>query len=202
MNYKKLFVILMIPIAVNLFIGCCDCMESIFFDYTNCSISVENLDNSGPELLVSSANSISKEAFGLRVGIKTKQDLCQKYSEPLFMNSAYAFRCDCLPPEVYHPLDSIASVKIITLLNFDSSHFSNDDVSEYFSILNSTEFVPMGDYINTQPYEYYDLEDSNLSLDLLLMTPPTENSEHQFEVQVELTDGRVLRETSELVDLL
>lgn len=194
--------VMMFPIAANLIFGCCDCLETIFFDYTNCMISLENLDNSGQVPVVSSSNSILKNAFGLRVEVERKEELCDNYSKPLFFSSAYATSCDCPPETIYKPLDSIVSVNIITLMDFDSTHFSNDNITGYFSVLRSTEFMSIDEFFSNEHNEIYDLDDSNLTFDLMLMIPPAENAEYQFEVLIELSDGRVLSKISNLVELL
>ena len=202
MNIKKVLIIMMFPIAVNLIVGCCDCLETILFDYTNCSISIENLDNSGKEPIVSSSDSILIEAFWLRINIEREEDICDNYYQPLFITSAYARGCDCPPEELYQPLDSIISVKLITLRDFDSTHVANDFISEYFSVRRSTELISIEEFINSQIYNILDINNSNLNFDLMLMIPPKRGKEHLFEVQIELSDGRVLSETSNLIELI
>ena len=202
MNYKKVFLIITFPILANLIMGCCECVGTFIFNYTNCSISLENLDNSGQEPVESSSNTILKAAFGLRVEVERKKDICAKDFKPLFISSTYATSCDCPPEETYQPLDSIVSIKIVTLRDFDSAHLGNDPVSEYFSILRSTEFVSIDEFILSQQYEFYDISNSTLSFDLMLMTPPEKHAEYQFEVLIELSDGRVLSKISDLVELI
>ncbi len=101
MNYRKVLLVFVFPVVANLIIGCCDCLETTLLDYTNCDISLSNLDNAGPEAVVSTSNSIRKEAFGLRVTVDRKEDLCHNILAPLFITPAYAISCDC-PPEVLY----------------------------------------------------------------------------------------------------
>jgi hypothetical protein len=202
MKLNKVLIIISIPFLVNLIIGCCDCIETMFFDYTNCSVSIENLDNSGREVIVSLSNQIPRKAFGLRINIERKEDVCGNDFQPLFISPAYAISCDYCPEKLYLPLDSIVSLDVITNDDFDSGHSANDNISEYFSVLMSTEFISINEFINRQHNELYDINNSDLQFDLMLMSPPDESSEYQFEVQIELSDGRVLTETSAIVELI
>ncbi|PHN04187.1 DUF5034 domain-containing protein [Flavilitoribacter nigricans] len=202
MKWNKVLVVLLIPVAVNILSSCCECLESMFFDYTNCSISVEELDNSRLQPEVSSNKMILKEAFGLRVNVERKQDLCHQRSTPLFVTSAFAFSCECPPETVFQPLDSILTIQITTLRDFDDTHLSGSDVSEYFSVLLSTEFISIDEFISNLRNEVYDLEYDILKFDLMLMTPPPATGAHQFAVSLELSDGRVLSKSSSIIDLL
>ncbi len=193
---------MLFPVAVNLLMGCCNCLETVFFDYSNCAVSVDNLDNSQQEAVISSTNSIPKEAFGLKVNIERKEGICYNSFKPFLMSSAYATSCNCPPEQLYQPLDSIVSIQIKSLMDFDLNHLSDDYITEYFSVLSSTEYTPIEEFIAGRRGSISDLDYFDRSFNLMLMTAPVESSEYQFEVEVELSDGRVLREISESVELL
>ncbi|MEL6657160.1 MAG: DUF5034 domain-containing protein [Bacteroidota bacterium] len=202
MNYQKVLLVLLLPILANVIIGCCDCLETIFFNYTNCDISLQSLDNAGPEPLISVSNVVQKEAFGLRVTVDRREDLCQNTFAPLFISSAYAISCDCPPAQLYQPLDSIVTIEVISLTDFDPGNGNGDDITANFSILSFTEFLSIEEFLNSQFYDIYNLEDEIFSFDLMLMVPPPERGLYQFEVRLALSDGRVLSRISEEIELL
>jgi len=202
MRIDKIILILMLPLMVELMVACCNCLEPTYFDYTNCSLTINNLDNSGAEPIVSQSNIISKDAFGIRVGIKRNENICKvKTNKSLFFQSAYARYCDCPPEFQYFPLDSITSVKVITNNDFNSGHLENADVSEYFYVFRGNEFSTIEEYVENIETTLYDFGNPTLEFDLLLMTPPTINTEHQFEIIVELSDGRIFNAQTELLEL-
>jgi len=211
MNHKKTLIVLLFPIVINLFIGCCYCIDETFFSYTNCSISVKNLDNTGALPVLNTNNEVIKEAFGLRINIELKEEICQSNYEHFLMPSVYANNCDCFPEDVYQATDSIVSINVKTLVDFDSTHLSMDDVSEYYAVLSEerynyglsgAEYVSITEFIDCFSFTFRRTRPSILELDLMLMVPPTENDFHQFEVEVVLSDERVLSGTSNLVKLL
>jgi hypothetical protein len=200
MNWQKVIIVLLIPVGINLIIGCCECLDSVFFEYTNCSVSLENLDNSEEAIQVSSDNQVPKAAFGLRLKLERKQDMCSKSWEPLFITGAFATTCDCPPEIIFQPLDSVLSVRIKTQSDFDATHPAGSDLSEYFSILSYREFIPLAEYLDDLQNDLYYL--LPLEFDLMLMTAPPLSGDYQFEVEIELSDGRKLSNTSPTVTLL
>jgi Domain of unknown function (DUF5034) len=205
MKLRKILIVMAFPTLLNFIAGCCDCLETKFFDYTNCSVSIESLDNAGQAPVVSSSDTILKAAFGMRIHVERKQDICDNYFQPIFISSAFATTpCECPPEEIYLLLDSIVSINVITLNDFDSIHLADNFITDYFSILRSrsAEFVSIDEFLNRQFYEFYDIADSTLTFDLMLMRPPKTTSSHRFEVRIVLSDGRVLSTTSNLIQLI
>jgi hypothetical protein len=184
---------------VELMVACCDCLEPIYINYTNCSLTINNLDNSGAEPIVTLSNTFSKDAFGIKVVINNNENICKvKTNKSFFFQSAYATSCHCPPELQYLPIDSISSVKVTTNKDFDSQHSENSDVSEYFFVFSGNEFYKIEENIVKT---FYDFNNSKLEFDLLLMTPPTIGKEHQFKVTIELSDGRTLNAQTDLLEL-
>lgn len=211
MNLKKVLMILLFPSILNFFIGCCYCIDETFFSYTNCSISVKNLDNTGALPVLSTNNEVLKEAFGLRINIDLKEEICQNNYHHSLMQSIYANNCDCFPEDVYEATDSIVSINVKTLVDFDATHLSMDDVSNYYAVLleeqynygmSGIEYFSITEFIDGFSFTFRNTRPSILEFDLMLMVPPTENDFHQFEVDVVLSDERVLSATSDLIKLL
>ncbi len=94
------------------------------------------------------------------------------------------------------------SIQVFSLADFDPEHASGADISAYFSVLRSTEFFSIEEFLSGLFYETDSLENNVIEFDLMLMVPPTESGLYQFELRLELTDGRVLTRTSEQVELL
>lgn len=190
---NKIILILTIPLMVEFAISCCDCKETTFLNYTNCSLTINNLDNSGVSPVITQSTSISKNAYGIRISINRSESICEvKRNNSLLIQSAYATSCDC-PPEVqYMPLDSIVSVIIITSNDFDSEHLRGSDVSKLFYVFKGNEFTKLSEYIENLETELYDYVTPTFEFDILLMSPPTIGIEHQFEVSIKLSDGRIL----------
>lgn len=187
---------------VELIVACCNCLETTYFKYTNCSITINNLDNSGAKPIVSQTNTISKHAFGIRVAINRNENTCEVIpNKSLIFQTASATSCDC-PPEVqYLPLDSIVSVAISTINAFDAEHLENSDVSKYFYVFHGNEFTGIDEYIGNIDNILYDFANPAYVFDLLLMTPPTIGIEHQFKVTVKLSDGRIFNALTGLLEL-
>lgn len=187
---------------IQLIVACCDCLDPTYFNYTNCSLTINILDNSGAEPIVIQSNTIPKEAFGIRVIINRNEDICKaKTRKSIFFQSAYAIYCDCPPEFQYLPLDSITSVKIFTIKDFDSEHLENTDVSDYFFVYRRHEFYKIDEYIEGIETIVYDFEYQPFEFDLLLMSTPTISTEHQFKMAVELSDGRTLNALTEVLEL-
>lgn len=202
MNLRKVAVVFSIPFVVNLILSCCNCLETSHIEYANCGLSLAVLDNSGRAPVVSTSNEIDKDAFGIRVRVSRKEGICLRKINPVLMASAFATSCECPPELLFHPIDSIVSVKVITIHDFDTKHRANADISDLFNILSWSEFQSIDEYVGSLSNELYRREELELSFHLLLMFPPENIGAHQFEVQISLSDGRVLKELSETVKLL
>lgn len=191
---------------MDLLIACCNCPEPVLGQYTNCSLEIQNLDNAGAELNASSNNEIPKKAFGIRLKINLKEDICMRTVSTLFIPSVNAFSCDCFPGIISSPIDSITSIQIYTVNEFDPTHPAEADVSDYFHVFEFNEFYGLPEYIDRYTnilFDYY-IDDFIVPLqwDLLLMSPPSLGIEHQFKVQVNLSDGRILSMLTNKVNLI
>jgi hypothetical protein len=201
MKIKKILFLLLFPVIAELAISCgdCNCEEIVFLKYSNKSISLENIDNSGESSVVTSSDSALKTAYGIKLQLTREQTACGKEHGFVFFPSAYA-KCDCPSPNQFLPKDSITSIKVFSLNAFDSDHGANADVSAYFKAYRSDHsFISLGEF---PKYSNMVLENETyftMSVNLLLMTAPAMNTQHAFKVQLTLTDGRILEQTIEIV---
>ena len=206
---KKLVILffLLVPIVGVVFHSCCDCKEETQHgNYSHKTMFLKNLDNSGAEIIESEALQLNKNAYGIRLYLEREKVVVacvKKQINSIFIPSAYATSCDCPPEFLYFANDSIVSIKIFTINDFDNQHLENSDVTDYFKVAGS--FSTIESYVANMYYTYADdfvYWGRELKLDLLLMTAPTANNKQQFEIQVALSDGRILKQKTIEIELL
>ncbi len=200
---KKLALIFLLPLMAELVVACCNCMDSVMKLYTHQEMTIEHLDNSGAEPVLTLGSSIVKEAYGLRLSIRrTEYIACAPQYRGLFIQSAYAFSCSCPPPLQYDPLETITAISIISLNDFNDEHSAGTEVTGYFKVYNRYTFTPISDFLANHSWEIFD-EDALIDhIDLLLMTAPSVTGQHQFKLVVTLSDNRTLEYTSTPVQLI
>ena len=199
---NKIILVLMLPLILELVVSCCNCIETTYLNYTHCGLMIKNLDNSGASPVVAQSNSISKNAYGIRLSIKRSENYCElKRSNSFFIQSVYATSCDCPPEFQYMPLDSIVSVKLSTYSDFDSEHLAGSDITGLFYVYSGNEFIEISKYLKHVETELYNLMNPTFQFDILLMSPPIIGMAHEFEVLIELSDGRVFKSQTGIINL-
>jgi hypothetical protein len=198
-----------VPVASVLFHACCPCdVETKHENYSHKAIFLKNLDNSGEKAIESESLQLNKNAYGIRLYLEREKVVVAqaKPINSIFIQSAYATSCECPPEFLYFPSDSIVSIKIFTVNNFDNQHLENSDVTDCFRVgVSSTieSYVAKMRYTYAIDYAYgVEYWVQELKLDLLLMTAPTANNKQQFEIQVALSDGRILKQQTLEIELL
>lgn len=203
MKRNKIIIILLLPFLIEIVAACCDCVGTANFNYSNCSLSIENIDNSGPEPVITQDINIAKDIYGIQIIINRNENICKvnRY-QPIFFQSAYAYSgCQCPPEEEYVALDSIVSIAIKTANDFDAEHLENTDISEYFYVYQGFEFSTIEEFITNSRTTLYNFENPDNTFNLLMITPPSIGAEHQFMVTVELSDGRTFEAQTEILNL-
>jgi hypothetical protein len=195
--YKKITFLLLFPFIAHFIISCCDCVEPLIYHFTHKTITINNLDNAGSEPAVSTATSIIKAAYGIRIQVDREKTACTGPARSLFIESAYATKCNCPPEMRLMPKDSITAIKVFTLNDFDSNHLANAEISDYFRVYTPHSFLAITTYLQASKNVLYNESDLGIKIDLLLMTTPAMNTQHKFKVQITLSDGRIFEpETS------
>lgn len=198
MKTKRILFFLFLPLLLDVFIvGCCDCPPTEYFDYSNCSLQVENLDNAGPNAIIATKDTVLKEAYGIQLTIERSEGICHHQNLPLFSSSAYALtKCKC-DYEVYDYLDSASSISIFTVNDFDQDHPSNSDITEYFKTGSFTEVNSSLPEINQTLYNNYNRDSiENLDFNVFLFTAPISPGNHQFKIEIAFTNGKTLEATT------
>jgi hypothetical protein len=201
MKIKKILLILILPLMLELIVSCCDCVAPTIYSYTNKSIDLKNLDNTGIEPIVSDSNSIAKAAYGIRLTIEKEQIAKSEYMNFHLIQNSYATSCECPPPIQYNPKDSILSIKIMCLSDFDNTHPANSNVSEYFKIYKNHSYTTIQNFIKNSHFILYDKTEFQTTIDFLLVQAPTINSIQKFKIQLYLSDNRVLEKETTSINL-
>lgn len=202
MRLKKVLIILLIPLAADLLVACCDCEEPQLFKYTNSNLELQNLDNRGQAPVIANNGIALKEAFGIRMTVKCEATASVQPKVSFFINRSYAFSCGCDPAIQYLAKDSVVALRIITLEDFDPQHLAGADVSAYFKLYTRNNFTGINEYLERNATVFYYDEAKNINLDALLMKAPTANGTFTFRVEMELSDGRSFAKESSTIELL
>jgi hypothetical protein len=199
---KKVIFLLLLPLMAEVVVSCCNCLEPVIQQYTNKTISVSNLDNSGQQPMLASSDTVIKKAYGIRLQLIREKMACLEKRQSLFISSAYAYTCRCPPAQEFRPKDSVVSIKIYTLQAFDNTHLAGSDLTAYFKVYKAYSFSTIENFIKNSPVTLFDSEELEQTIDFLLMTAPAINVEHTFKVQFILSDGRTLEGETPTVKLI
>ncbi len=199
---RKILFIILLPLIAEVLMACCKCDATIVSYYTHTKISVLNLDNSGASASVTSASSVLKTAYGIRLKLFREQTACLNPQKTFFISTAQAFKCDCGVDSLLLR-DSITAIKVFTMYDFDNNHLANADVSDYFKVYKPYSFSKIADYLkSSKEVQFYIEKFLEVDIDLLLMNPPALNTQHKFKVQVTFSDGRILVQETPAIDLI
>ncbi|WP_417588920.1 DUF5034 domain-containing protein [Owenweeksia hongkongensis] len=200
MKTKRILFFLFLPLLLDvLIVGCCDCPTPEYFNYSNCTLSLQNLDNAGLKPLIAAGDTILKEAYGIQLTIERSEDICSHQNLPFFSSSVYAFGCHCSPALTITPQDSATSIQIITINPFDQNHGAGTDISAYFK---TEGFIDMNEFLTEFNRQQYEPESrTKFHINFLLMTPPPISGNHQLELIINFADGRTLKDTTTIVYL-
>ncbi|GHT22338.1 hypothetical protein AGMMS4957_12430 [Bacteroidia bacterium] len=201
-----IFILLVLPL-VDVLYSCCGCgdVKIAHLNYLYKSFSLKNLDNGGESAVVSDLEQINKNVYGIRVFLQVEKIAPKKSGSSTrlgFISPAYATICFECPEEIFSPRDSVTSVKVFTLNDFDEEKSKNSDISEYFKVAHS--FSSIDDYERYLNLEYdYMPVDYTIRFDFLLMKAPQGTREkHKFKVQIALSDGRILEQETTEIELI
>jgi hypothetical protein len=166
------------------------------------------MDNSGAQAVETVIPHINKNAYGIRLYLTREKAVVARTKQfnSIFIQSAHATSIECPPEYIYYPRDSIVSIKIFTINDFDDKNSENSDITDYFRIAHSYSTVK--NYVANMKFayesnsEFDESLDKGIQIDVLLMTAPTINKIHQFKIQVELSDRRILEQLTTEIELL
>jgi len=184
-------------------------------------IDAKNINNAGrnPVIVDNENEIISKNAYGIRVSldlkllsndsignVSTNSSFIKNFS---LFSKLYAVDPPlCLPPP---PIlkDTIVSLKIFTVNNFDDEFMADSEVSDLFRIYDSRtrKYISIEEYLENFGFGVYPVSypqsDKNFGkiIDLYLMKAPEFTGEHSFIIEVLLSDGRTFSSTTSKIIL-
>lgn len=215
MRFKKIAIVLMMPLFIELMIACCNCDDYPFNNYyenlayySHTEMLAYSIDNSGPFSQLPLNDSVNANAFGIRIILDRQEVIPEEdphaalYKPISLMQSAYAFSCYC-PNEVYfEPADRIDSIHITTINEFDAFHPAGSQVSDYFLVHWRDDMLTLDQVPDYVTNNRFDPEDKALEINALLMNAPDPDlpETHAFNLEIYLSDGRILQtETDEII---
>ena len=146
MPSRKLAILLLVAVVAEFGFLCCPCNDPQTLSYSNCEVSVENLDNGGITPEVSKRDTISERSYGLRVTLRRNLGTCMLRRHSLLFTSAYATSCDCLPEFDFETEDSVSQIKIIAMTDLSDEISAGDIVDDAFRVLYR------GNYVSTDTF--------------------------------------------------
>lgn len=175
-------------------------MDTITRYYSNTAFWLHHVNNSGVAPVVWAENAANKKAYGIRLQINREETACLQRKISLFSQPVYAFSCDCGAALEFIPRDTIQSIHIISLKQFDAANGSNSDVSAYFKVYENYSYTTIENYLKHAYITVHEEKELLLNLDLLLTNPPASLEQDQrFKVRITLSDGRILeQETTDI----
>lgn len=190
---RTLFWIFFLFLLETLLVAC-DCPEESSFRYVNERLTAFNLDNSAVQAQLSGLDSVNKNAYGIRMNIE-RTLIAAVRDNWSFGNSAYAMSRECVTG-AYHPAITIETIRIVTLHDFDAAHPAGSDITAYFKNNNSGKFYDIENLYNKEAQVIYDNSLPPFEADVLLIEVPEHTGIHAFVVEVLLSDGTLLSDTT------
>lgn len=201
MKLLRTFQILMLMLLADLVVSCCDCPEAKMTEFSYCAVELQNIDNTGFEPEVSTADTLSKDAYGFQIILTTQRQICQLRNASLFSPAAFAMKsCNCALDYDY-PRASIERVEITALEQFDDTISAGSDITSRFMWYQRFEFTKI-EHIPSQFYTGYSQDSVRVFMhDIIMVSPPSKSGKQQFEISIHLADGKVLSAVSPKVFL-
>jgi len=199
MRIEKVIIVIVSAFLVRTAISCCDCIVPTKYQYSFDYISVYNLDNSGKDPIISPNNHVPKQAYGILIDFALHKLSISK-SQIKGFQDASAFDCFC-EDSIYSPKDTITSISITTNSYFNSQHPAESDISNMFKIVGRDSYISILDYLKMPEQVYFHYEPHNEKLNLFLIQAPEIAGDFRFNVEVLLSDNRMLTMTTGLVTL-
>lgn len=216
---KKVFFVLILFLALETY-SCRTSYERRIFTISYSNLEVASIDNGGTEPVVVCSRPVSREAYGIRLSVLadvSSAELGAAYNtSSLLVQQAMATTVPVISDTVLVALNPIVDIKVFTVSDFDDRHLAGDDIAEYFLAYDPSGYrftriddfladysfhfrIGVAEYVNSM---YGDPKTLELGADLLLMSAPTLNTRHQFNVQLCLYNGDVLECLTEEIELL
>lgn len=195
MYYKKVYLLAFILVFGDIFFACCRCGNMDPIPYSHCILDSDNMELVDDRYIPTTSGEIDHESYALSIAIRLNEYVCDLKAKPLFASTAMACSCD---DPFGKAINQISELNIYTVHNYDSLSPAGTIVNEYFSIHKyGVSNLPVSEapqYLNTES-EYYNYKGITLSLN----SPPDNDDPQSFLVEILLTDGRIISDTTSTV---
>lgn len=187
--------------------ACCHCEPERTRFYTTEDIIAQNVNfeivgDTAFSYNIVNNDSVPRMNYGLQIQFDIKETVYSKFEIKGLIPTGYACKCS---PDYYSPRDTLKSIRIFTLKNFDASHPAGSEISEYFKFL--TQATTSGriskrsiaesiSQLSTTTYTPYD--NFQFYLDNI---PDSLNSKMEFEIVAEFSKGKMLKDTTSVITL-
>lgn len=198
MKLARILCWLLFPLAIGVVQSCCYCEGGVEYKFAVTSTAVYNLDNSGMEPKITDADTIGKSAYGIELKLATAKITKADVHPFSLINSASAMKCVCYSFNGTSK-DSVVSIQIFTVNDFDPSHKAGADVTDIF-YSDGKNPMPAGGIYN-QPLYSGAFKPDAIVYKFMLMHIPT-NPSCQFRVVLNLGNQTVMDLLTKPVTLL
>ncbi len=172
---------------------CCSscCGDSICISTELALMEIDHVDNGGTAPVPITVDSVSAMAYAIQVKYfgRELEGLCN-HSLNNFLtslsNKCYALSC---PKDVYLSPDTIRQVIIYSSADFDQTHPAGTDLMEYFVEKTITQLPSSASHLD---WFWPELKVVNY----LLFAMPSSEMSQRFYIDVHLTNGRVLSDST------
>ncbi|MDF2437878.1 MAG: hypothetical protein K0Q95_2254 [Bacteroidota bacterium] len=192
----KIVKVIIVIFIARLLISLTACCKTVYKYYFN-NIQLVNLDNSGKSPVETSEKVLSAASFGIRV----KMNKVIEYSQTggFGVSDAYAFSCarEVVPKKI------LRAIRLFTLTDFDSTHLSGSEITNYFLSRRSDQpeksYSAMDDFviqINSEKSSYHAQDPY---YDFFLTASPKLDSVNLFRVEFNYRDTALVAVSDTLI---
>lgn len=199
MTTKKVLFIILTTFLIRVIISCCDCLQPEEYLYSFDYFSVYNLDNSGKLPIISETNTVPKEAYGIQIDFSLIR-ISLNHTKPFLMFPEGRAECFC-KDTLFTTRDTISSIEVLTIKDFDLQHPANSNVSELFKVLTYSMYLTLQEYLDQPERVYYSHVPEKEPLCIFLLKTPDNIGEQQFKIEIMFSDQRMLSMTTNPVIL-
>lgn len=204
--FSKVILLFISITFLRLLSGCCTCEDEYYsFEYER--ILIHNIDNSGEWSKPSDLNKMPASGVAFEIQIVGSEPILSSQNKIHLngFNTLSAQSCNC--EELYIPNSTIATIRIKTLEKLNDDYCCNDDVTNLFLANTCVACEDIGSFYLTidelvrriNPEAFYQTPVNQF---LIYLKVPVENSVAQFEIIIELSDGRIITNQTSLIEMI
>lgn len=192
---KKAIILLVIVHVFSIIQSCCTTEFEIAWN----NFSIDILDNSGEYAVIDTTNEVNKKALGFRIALLDTSLYYHMASNFSFINTCNATSC----ASIFISSNKITSLKITDLCDYSNIYPKNSDITTFFKArISSNErgfYSPINSVITYM--NKASLYENENKFDLYLIDTTANIGNHKFEIEIQMSDGLVLKQTTDTLKL-